>query len=303
MSKRALILGGTGLIGRAAARRLRAHGWTVDAPGREVDREDPAAIARAMGDGADLLVDCLCYTAEHARSLLPLARDATSTVMISAKAVYVDDEGRHVNSPSPPRFAGPVTEDQPTMAPGCSDFRTREGYGANKVAAEQTLLDSGLPITVLRPSKVHGVGNKRPLEWYFVERVLARHPVVVLASRGEGADHPSAAANIAALIETAAGRPGRRILNAADPDAPNGLEISRIIARHFGHHWREILLDHDQSGRHPWHRVPPFILDTTAASALGYEPAGDYATTVAETLDRLSGNSRSSGPWQDRSGE
>lgn len=299
MTKRALILGGTGLIGRAAARRLRQAGWTVDAPGREVDREDPAAIAAAMGSGADLLVDCLCYTAHDARTLLPLARDATSTVMISAKAVYADSEGRHVNSDEPPRFAGPVTEEQPTLAPGTSDPFTREGYGPNKVAAEQTLLDSGLPITVLRPSKVHGPGNKRPLEWYFVERVLARHRIVVLASRGEGTDHPSAAANIAALIETAALRPGRRVLNAADPDAPNGLEISRIIARSLGHEWREILLDHDQAGRHPWHRVPPFVLDTSAALALGHEPVGDYAATVQETLRDLV----SSHSWQDRSGE
>jgi nucleoside-diphosphate-sugar epimerase len=282
---RALILGGTGLIGRAAARRLRDHGWTVDAPGRSVDRSDPRALARALGDGADLLVDCLCYTAAHARTLIPLARNATSTVMISARAVYADDEGRHVNSPEPPRFAGPVTEDQPTMAPGDMDFQTREGYGANKVAAEHTLLDSGLPITVLRPSKVHGVGSKRPLEKYFVDRVLAGHPVVLLASRGEGLDHTSAAANIAALIETAASRPGRRVLNAADPDAPNGLEISRIVARHFGHDWREVLLDHDKLGRHPWHGG--FVLDTSAAQALGYRPVGDYATTVAETLDWL----------------
>jgi nucleoside-diphosphate-sugar epimerase len=262
-----------------------------------VDREDPAAITRALGDGADLLVDCLCYTAEHARTLLPLARNATSTVMISAKAVYADDEGRHVNSAEPPRFAGPVTEDQPTMAPGDGDHLTREGYGANKVAAEHVLLDSGLPITVLRPSKVHGAGNKRPLEWYFVERILARHQIVLLASRGEGVDHPAAAANIASLIETVAGNPGTRVLNAADPDAPNGLEISRIIARAFGHHWREILLDHDEAGRHPWHRG--FVLDTSAAVALGYRPVGDYAFTVREALRDLV----SSRSWQDRAGE
>ncbi|HEX8864973.1 MAG TPA: NAD-dependent epimerase/dehydratase family protein [Lentzea sp.] len=297
---RAVILGGTGLIGRAAARRLRQAGWTVDAPGREVDREDPAALQTAMGDGADLLVDCLCYTAAHARTLLRLARNATSTVMISAKAVYADSAGRHVNSDEPPRFDGPVTEDQPTLAPGTTDPFTREGYGPNKVAAEQTLLDSGLPITVLRPSKVHGPGNKRPHEWYFVDRVLAGHKIVLLASCGEGVDHPTAAANLAALIETAAHLPGRRILNAADPDAPNGLEISRIIARSLGHEWREILLDHDQAGRHPWHRG--FVLDTSAALALGHLPVGDYATTVQETLRELVRlrDPVSSRSWQDR---
>lgn len=292
-----MILGGTGLIGRAAARRLRQAGWTVDAPGREVDRGDPDALARAMGDGADLLVDTLCYSAADARTLLPLARRAVSTVMISAKAVYADSAGRHVNSAEPPRFDGPVTEDQPTLAPLDSDPFSREGYGPNKVAAERTLLDSGLPVTVLRPSKVHGPGNKRPLERYFVEKILAGNRVVVLAARGEGVDHPTAAANLAALIETAALNPGARVLNAADPDAPNGLEISRIIARSLGWTWHEILLEHAEAGLHPWHRG--FVLDTSAAVRLGYRPVGDYAFTVQETLRDLV----SSHSWQDRSRE
>ncbi|MFD4640914.1 NAD-dependent epimerase/dehydratase family protein [Lentzea sp. NPDC058436] len=297
MSKRALILGGTGLIGRAAARRLREAGWTVDAPGREVDRGDPEALAAAMGDGADLLVDTLCYSAADARTLLPLARKAVSTVMISAKAVYADSRGRHANSPEPPHFDAPVTEDQPTLAPIDSDPFTREGYGPNKVAAERTLLDSGLPVTVLRPSKVHGPGNKRPLEQYFVERILAGNKIVVLASRGEGVDHPTSTANLAALIETAGEHPGARVLNAADPDAPNGLEISRIIAGSLGHEWREILLDHSEAGLHPWHRG--FVLDTSASLALGYRPVGDYAFTVQETLrDLVSRHS-----WQDRARE
>lgn len=292
-----MILGGTGLIGRAAARRLRQAGWTVDAPGREVDRGDPDALARAMGDGADLLVDTLCYSAADARTLLPLARKAVSTVMISAKAVYADSAGRHVNSAEPPRFDGPVTEDQPTLAPLDSDPFSREGYGPNKVAAERTLLDSGLPVTVLRPSKVHGPGNKRPLERYFVEKILAGNRVVVLAARGEGVDHPTAAANLAALIETAALNPGARVLNAADPDAPNGLEISRVIARSLGWTWHEILLEHAEAGLHPWHRG--FVLDTSAAVRLGYRPVGDYAFTVQETLRDLV----SSHSWQDRSRE
>ena len=176
---RALILGGTGAIGRATAGRLLDAGWDVDVTGRDParfpaeladagatfiasDRGDAAQLHNAFGNGADLLVDCVCFTADDARRLLPLVGEAGSTVMISSKAVYVDDEGRHSNSDSAPIFAGPISEAQPTVAPGDMDYNSREGYGANKVAAEQVLLDSGCPVTVLRPSKIHGAGAARP---------------------------------------------------------------------------------------------------------------------------------------------
>ena len=168
---RALILGGTGAIGRATARRLLAAGWEVDVTGRNparmpaelaaagarfvaADRADDRQLRAAVGKGADLLVDCICFTAADAARLLPFAREAASTVLVSSKAVYVDAAGNHSNSDTAPRFDGPIRETQPTMAPGDGDYDSREGYGANKVAAEQVLLDSGLPVTVLRPSKV-----------------------------------------------------------------------------------------------------------------------------------------------------
>jgi nucleoside-diphosphate-sugar epimerase len=301
---RALILGGTGPIGRATAHRLLAAGWQAGLTGRNparlpaaiaaaggtfirADRGDPGQLHAAFGDGADLLVDCICFTAADAAALVPLARDAGSTVMISSRAVYVDATGNHANSDIPPHYEGPIPETQPTLAPGGGDYNTREGYGPNKVAAEQVLLGSGAPVTVLRPSKVHGAGAARPREWVFVKRALDRRPAVFLARRGAGIDHTSAAANIAALIEVAAAAPGRRILNSADPDAPSALEISRTIARQLGHTWEEVLLDDEAGGtlgKHPWDAPHPVVLDMTAAESLGYTPAGDYATTVAEQV-------------------
>jgi nucleoside-diphosphate-sugar epimerase len=173
------------------------------------------------------------------------------------------------------------------MAPSDADYDSREGYGANKVAAEQVLLESRLPVTVLRPSKIHGAGAARPREWVFVRRALDRRPVVFLAHRGAGVDHTTAAANIAALIETVAAKPGARILNSADPEAPSALEISRTVARLLEHDREEVLLDDDSLGRTPWDAPHPLVLDLTAAAALGYVPAGDYASTVAEEIEWL----------------
>src|SRR5690606_34931654 len=91
---RALTIGGTGLIGRATARRLLAAGWDVDVTGRhrehlsealadagaqfvEADRRaDAGRLAAALGDGADLVLDCICFTAADAELLVPLAANA-----------------------------------------------------------------------------------------------------------------------------------------------------------------------------------------------------------------------------------
>ncbi len=309
---RALIIGGTGAIGRATARRLLTAGWSVDLTGRDpahlpadiaaaggrfvaADHHDPDRLPAVLGAGADLIVDCLCFTADDAARLLPLARAATSTVMLSSKAVYVDGAGLHSNSPVAPRFDGPISETQPTVAPGGGDPMTREGYGANKVAAERVLLDSGAPVTVIRPSKVHGEGARRPREWVFVKRALDRRAALFLAHRGAGVDHPTAAANVATLIEVVAAAPGRRILNSADPDAPSALEISRTIAGQLDHRWAEVLLDDGADpalGRHPWDAPHPIVLDTAAATALGHTPAGDYAATVREEVEWLAGAAR-----------
>jgi nucleoside-diphosphate-sugar epimerase len=312
--RRALIIGGTGLIGTAVARRLLAAGWQVELTGRDsahvpaslmhagarfiaADRSDAAAMRAAVGDGADLVADCLCYTAANAAGLLPLAGAANSTVMISSNGVYIDAAGNHTNSDTPPHFAGPVREDQPTIAPSASgDYQSREGYGACKVAAEQVLLDSGAPVTVLRLGRVHGPWAARPREWVFVKRVLDRRPAVFLARRGAGVAQTVAADNVAALVETVAGKPGRRILNSADPDAPSGLEIARTIAGLLGHDWEEVLLDDPAGpapaagpnlGRHPWDTRFPIVLDMTAALDLGYMPAGSYATAVAAEVEWL----------------
>jgi nucleoside-diphosphate-sugar epimerase len=303
---RALILGGSGAIGWAVAHRLLAGGWEVEITGRRPDgltrnlasagarylvsvREQPDELRSVVGGGVDLLVDCLCYSAAHARQLLPVLGDTGATVMMSSKAVYVDAKGNHVNSDEPPRFDAPIREDQPTLPPGSMDYNSREGYGPNKVAAEQVLLDSGRPVTVLRASKVHGPGASNPREWFFVRRVLDRRPAVLLARRGSGIDHTSAAANIAALIELVAALPGQRILNAADPDAPSALEIARVIARHLGHGWNEVLPEAQDGllGDHPWNASYPIVLDMRAAVSLGYSPVGTYADTVVPAIDWL----------------
>jgi len=303
-------------VGAAAALKLATEGWEVTSSGRTAarfpkelheagvrfirsDRYADGDLRQLLDPGADAVIDCVGYTAAHVRMLLPFRPGIGSLVFISSKAVYADGRGRHANSDEPPEFPGPVTEEQPTMAPSDIDYNSREGYGGNKVAAENVLLDSGMTVSILRPSRIHGTGGQRPREWAFVKRVLDGRRHLLLARGGRGANHPTAAVNLAALAAFCAARPATRILNSADPDAPDGLTISRIIAAHLAHAWTEVPLDDtapEDLGDHPWNTLPPFILDTSAAQRLGFVPAGNYAETVTAEVDWLVRAARSGDP-------
>ena len=303
---RAVILGGTGAIGGATAGRLAGAGWQVAVTGREtaampaeltragvtfhpIDRADTSAIGALVGAGTDLVVDLVAFCAAQVRALLPVLSDVGSTVVVSSRAVYLDPAGRQVNGDQPPVFTGPVAEDTPTVPPAGEDVDpfTREGYAPAKAAVEQTALDSGLPVTVLRPAKVHGRWARNARTRRFVEAMLTGEDRIALAA-GDSVDQLTAAANTAALIELVAAQPGARILNSADPDSPPAEQIVRTIAHHL--HWRghlELLGPgaDPATGANPWHRRHPFVLDTGAARALGYRPVGTALDLLTAEVD------------------
>lgn len=105
---RALVLGGGGQVGRAVARRLLQEGWEVavasrsgrpveGAAGVAVDRTKPNALAAVLGDGVDLLLDCVCYDQEHAEQLLGVRDRVGRFVVLSSLSVYADEQGRSLD--------------------------------------------------------------------------------------------------------------------------------------------------------------------------------------------------------------
>jgi len=263
----------------------QASGFTFIAS----ERTDASSLRSVVGDGAELVVDCLCFTEGDALTVAPFLADADAAVMLSTKAVYVDEFGNHGNSSTKPVFPLPIRETDATVAPGRGDPTTRDGYGANRVAAENALLDSGLPVTVLRAGRVHGAGAARPREWVFLKRAVDGREQLALAHRGAGGDHTTAAANVASLVELVARHPGARILNTGDADAPTARAVAETVAVHAGHRFEFELLDDDvdpKYGAHPWDVVPPVVLDLAGARALGWEPES-YAVTVRAELEWL----------------
>ena len=302
MPRRAVVLGGTGLVGSAAARRLADHGWEVTAAARgerevpagleerarlvRVDRADSAALRTLLDGGADVLVDTVAFGREDADQLIQLRDLYGSLVVISSAAVYADETGRGWEGATGPddfpQFRVPILERSPTVEPG------QGGYASGKVELERALLAvQGLRTTVIRPGAVYGPGDQASREWFFVKRALDGRPSVLLAYRGSSIFHPTSTHNLAELVRLAAERPGPRILNCGDPDPPAVLEIGRAIGSSLDHEFVEVLIPGPPDGvlgDHPWGTPRPFILDMNEAEiALGYRPITRYERAVGET--------------------
>ena len=107
---RAVFIGGTGMIGRAAARALAGDGWEVVAVSRSgtlpdglaalgvesvvADRADDTQLRAAIGAAPTSSSTWSPTTGEHGEQLNGLADVVGSLVVISSASVYADAEGR-----------------------------------------------------------------------------------------------------------------------------------------------------------------------------------------------------------------
>ena len=171
---RAVLIGGSGMIGRATARALAEDGWEVVAVSRSgtlpdglaelgveaatADREDDGQLRAAVGAGADVVYDSVAFTRQHGEQLNALAGLVGSLVVISSASVYADDDGNALDGEGGefPQLPIPIPETQRTVEPGDATYSTR------KAELEQTLLDGPLPATLVRACAIHGPGAKLP---------------------------------------------------------------------------------------------------------------------------------------------
>ncbi|MEU3327680.1 NAD-dependent epimerase/dehydratase family protein [Streptomyces albus] len=311
--RRALVLGATGQMGRPSVAALAEDGWEVTAASRgggrddrwpqevrtvAVDRDEPGALEETVGDGVDLLLDVTAMTAQHARQIAGLAGRIGSAVVLSSAAVYEDEKGRSFATQDRPdgwpRYPVPVPETYGTMDPG-------ETYGARKVLIERelTALGDRLPVTMLRAGAVHGPYCRTPREAWLVKRWLDGRRVRVLAHGGRSRFHPVHVDNVAELVRLAARRPGSRVLNAADPEAPTVERIARLHDEVLGWECETVLLEGPPPaeapmvGSTPWSLPHSLVLDMSAAEReLGYRPVTTYEQSLPATLEWLAGELR-----------
>ena len=306
---RAVLIGGTGMIGRAAARALAADGWDVVAVSRSgtlpeglaergvepvvADRADDAQLRAALGSGADVVFDSVAMHREHGEQLNGLEGLAGSLVVISSGSVYADEDDNALDGEGgePPRLPIPVPETYRTVKPDDDTYSTR------KVELEQTVLGGPLPTTILRPCAIHGRGAQLPRELFFVKRAVGRRRIA-LAWSGESLFHTTSVGNLAELIRLAAAQPGDRVLNCGDPDPPTTLEICEAVGRALGHEFEPVLLPDGAFGN-PWAVPQPFVVSMEAAEReLEYRPVTTYPEAVKETCAWIVGELEQGRSWE-----
>jgi nucleoside-diphosphate-sugar epimerase len=309
---RAVLIGGTGLIGRAAARALAEDGWDVVAVSRSgtlpeglaelgvesvaADRADDTELRAALGSGANVVYDSVAMNREHGEQLNRLDGLVGSLIVISTGSVYADDAGRALDGEGgePPVLPVPIPETQRTAEPGDATYSTQ------KAELEQTLLEGPLPATLVRACAIHGPGAKNPRELFFVKRAFDGRRRVALAWNGESYFNTASVANLAELIRLAAAQPGDRLLNGGDPDPPSTLEICHAIGNALDYEFEPVLLPADEFNN-PW-GVPaasPLVVSMEAAEReLGYRPVTTYPEAVKETCAWLVSELEQGRSWE-----
>ncbi|MBX9719447.1 MAG: NAD(P)H-binding protein [Microbacteriaceae bacterium] len=306
MLKNALLVGGSGQVGTAAARALLASGVEVTIAHRgtrplpadlvgnvrelTLDRGDADALTDAAR-GRDLVLDCVAFGPADAEPYAPLVGEHGSLVVISTASVYLGTNGTWMDAATGdddfPRLAVPVIETDPIVT------AELEGYSPQKAALERALLAvDDLPVTILRPGAIHGPGSPALREWYFIKRALDGRARVPLIDRGESRFATSATAAIAELVRLAGEHPGRRVLNAVDEPAATVLQIGQAVFAHLGHNAEFELLPRGAGGpesgvgQTPWSVPVPVELSMQAArEQLGYDPLGSHRATIGPAID------------------
>lgn len=182
---KALMIGGTGTISKAASELALKQGWEITLLNRgskpvpegmdsiAADIQDEESVARKIkGRIFDVVAQFIAYTQEDVKRDIRLFKGRTKQyIFISSASAY-----------QKPAADCRITESTPLLNPYWE-------YSRQKIAAEDALMAAcrtqGFPVTIVRPSHTHS-GQKPPItphgakgNWQPMKRILDGKPVII----------------------------------------------------------------------------------------------------------------------------
>ncbi len=304
MRYEALVIGGTGLVGRGVALELVGAGKIVTVAARgsvrfpnelsgcetiQVDRAVPGALREAIGERHfDLVVDCAAYSADDVEDAVGAFGGRTAHYFfISSDFVYAAN----------PAARHPLRE----------DAATQRGlpYARRKLEAESVLVaafrESEFPATILRPPHVLGAGRAPGCDPAaggrdpsLPERIRAGEEIPLLAG-GQFLIQPVWSREIGRCIAALSGNKATfgGIFNLPGAECVTTRHYYETVAAELGAQLRirsvdvEDYLREDSEKAHlARHR----IYDGRRLEAAGYRPTLELRDALSETLAWLEGN-------------
>ncbi|MEO6835001.1 MAG: dTDP-4-dehydrorhamnose reductase [Candidatus Tumulicola sp.] len=287
MSRRALLIGGSGQLGTEIRR-----GWTeyvIAAPSHaQLDLEDAGAVAAAIADLApDVVVNCAAFHDVDRCEDAPERALAVNAIAVERAARLCRDRGvAFVTVSTDYVFDGssrrPYAEDDPP--------HPVSAYGVSKLAGELLIENLGSRALVVRSGGVYGVGHSAGREAAFVARVLAQaragEPVRVVS---DAIASPTFAGHLAQAIRVMVGAGVSGLYHAADVGPVSWYDFAvEALAQAGIRHAVEPIPARE------WHaraRRPAFsALDSRKLRGLGFEmPSWGEGISAYLQLFRLSG--------------
>jgi uncharacterized protein YbjT (DUF2867 family) len=262
-----LVTGGTGTVGRLVVARLRAARREVRAlsrhPGPAADGIEPVVADLSSGDGLAAAlqgVETVVHCAGSARG-----DDAKARVLVHAAAAAGVTHLVHVSVVGVDRIPIESRLDRAVF-----------GYYGTKLAAEQVVLDSRIPCSLLRATQFHD------LVWTLV-RQLAKLPVVPVPA---WSFQPVAAGEVAdQLASLALGRPAGRVPDLCGPERYPFADLVRSYLRATSR--RRLLLPVRLPGR----AAQAFAAGANLATDAATRGTGTWEQFLADQLgDSLTGD-------------
>ncbi len=229
MSARVLVLGGTGFVGRSLCEQLARQGCAITVPTRrrihatavqhlprldvvEADVHDPAALA-ALLPGHDAVVNLVAVLHGNAARFdqvhvqLPRRLAAACTHAGVARLVHVSALGAAADAPSL--------------------------YQRSKAQGEAVLRETGLALTVLRPSVIFGARDRLLNLFARLQAVFPLMPLAGAATRFQ----PVWVEDVARAIAVALREPATigQTYECAGPDVVTLAELVRLAGELGGH--------------------------------------------------------------------